>query len=319
MTAAPIEPVWETFDRDDATIEFCRWGDSPAPAAVILIAHGASEHAARYTRVASLLVEDGAVVYGIDHRGHGRTADRHGTPGIARPGGWIAMVDDIATLAVILSERHTGVPVALFGHSMGSLLGQRVLQLHGELFAAAVLSGTSGSLEGAEDLVALLQGIEAAEGPDTPSELFAGMFAGFNEPFAAEVEDPTGFEWLSRDRDEVARYVADPWCGGPLSNGFVTDMITGMAAMWKPEQEARIPTDLPILLIAGETDPVGEQGASVRQLADRYETIGKGPVTLRLYPDARHELLNETNRDEIHQDLRAWFVETLPIGTTDRR
>jgi len=191
---------------------------------------------------------------------------------------------------------------------MGSLLGQRVAQLHGDLLDGVVLSGTSGSLDGADDLAVLLQGIEADEGPENPSALFAGMFAGFNEPFAGDTDHPTGFEWLSRDRDEVRLYADDPWCGGPLSNGFVTDMITGMAQMWRPEEESRIPAGLPLLLIAGECDPVGDSGASVRELARRYESIGKGPVELRLYPDARHELLNETNRDEVHHDLREWIA-----------
>ncbi len=319
MNPPLIEPVWATLDRGDTTLEVCRWGEPTTPTVVILIAHGASEHAARYTRFASLLVDDGAVVHGIDHRGHGRSAALHGTAGVARPGGWNAMVDDIAALTELLHDRYPGVPVALFGHSMGSLLAQRVLQRHGDLFFAAVLSGTSGSLEGAAELIALLQEIEAGEGAEKPSALFAGMFAGFNEPFAAGVDDPTGFEWLSRDRDEVARYGADPWCGAPLSNGFVTDMITGMSEMWQPDQEARIPEDLPMMLIAGDNDPVGDHGVSVRELAARYETLGKGPVTVRLYPDARHELLNETNRDEVHADLRAWFAGTLPSAAAGGR
>ena len=130
---------------------------------------------------------------------------------------------------------------------------------------------------------------------------------GLNEPFATAVDDATGYEWLSRDADEVRIYVEDPWCGGPLSNGFVTDMISGMAEMWSPAEENRIPTGLPILLVAGETDPVGDSGASVRELAERYEARGLVPVTLRLYPDARHEILNETNRDEVTHDLSDWI------------
>jgi alpha-beta hydrolase superfamily lysophospholipase len=308
MTSPQVTPTWSTIDRDDAAVAHCRWGDTTTPTKQILIAHGASEHAARYTRFASLLVADGCVVHGIDHRGHGRTAENHGSAGIARPGGWEAMVGDIAALAEQLREEHADTPLILFGHSMGSLLGQRVAQLRGDLFDGVVLSGTSGSLDGADDLVVLLRGIETEEGPENPSALFAGMFAGFNETFADDTDDPTGFEWLSRDRDEVRLYDDDPWCGGPLSNGFVTDMITGMAQMWRPDEEARIPADLPLLLIAGECDPVGDSGASVRELARRYESIGKGPVELRIYPDARHEVLNEINRDEVHNDLREWIA-----------
>ncbi len=307
MTSSLIEPMWSTLERDDATIAYCRWGDDDAPAGVVLIAHGASEHAARYSRWASILVGDGYTVYGVDHRGHGRTADEHGAAGVARPGGWNAMVGDISALGDQLRQRHAGSTLILFGHSMGSMLSQRVMQLHGDCFDGVILSGTSGSLEGADDFVAMLQGIEAAEGADEPSALWDGVFAGFNEPFATAVDDATGYEWLSRDADEVRIYVEDPWCGGPLSNGFVTDMISGMAEMWSPAEENRIPTGLPILLVAGETDPVGDSGASVRELAERYEARGLGPVTLRLYPDARHEILNETNRDEVTHDLSDWI------------
>jgi alpha-beta hydrolase superfamily lysophospholipase len=170
-----------------------------------------------------------------------------------------------------------------------------------------VLSGTSGSLDGADELEAILLAVEEAEGADQPSALFSAMFAGFNEPFAGSTSEPTGFEWLSRDTVEVAAYVDDPWCGGDLSNGFVTDMIRGMATMWDPAAEAQIPRTLPVLLIAGDQDPVGGFGESVRALHDRYDAAGIGPLELRLYRDARHELLNETNRDEVQSDLLDWL------------
>lgn len=321
MTSSPpINAEWHALDRPHATVEYCRWADpsssaGPGPRGVVVIAHGACEHAARYGRFASLLVEDGLVVYGLDHRGHGRTADRHGTVGVARPGGWRAMVDDVIALATRAGEAHPGVPVVLFGHSMGSLLAQRVMQIDGDRYAGVILSGTSGGLEGAAEVVAMLGVIEADEGAEVPSAMFAGIFAGFNERFAGESPDPTGFEWLSRDADEVRRYHEDPWCGGDLSNGFVTDMIAGMAEMWSGGAEEAIPDGLPILLIAGDADPVGDDGESVRALATRYEALGKGPLTVVLYPGARHEVLNETNRDEVHRDLREWIGGRLAPTT----
>ncbi|MEZ5246775.1 MAG: alpha/beta fold hydrolase [Acidimicrobiales bacterium] len=304
MTEHAPDPDWSTLDRPDATIEWCRWPRPSAPIGRILVAHGANEHAARYGRFAAIAREAGWEVCGVDHRGHGRTADEHGAFGVARPGGWEAMVDDLIALADHLDDE---LPLVLFGHSMGSLLAQRVIQLAGDRFAGVILSGTSGNLDGAAELEAILLAVEEAEGADQPSALFAGMFAGFNETFAATTSEPTGFEWLSRDADEVAIYVADPWCGGDLSNGFVTDMIRGMATMWDPAAEAMIPRTLPVLFIAGDQDPVGGFGESVRALHDRYGADGIGPLVLRLYPDARHELLNETNRDEVHADLLDWL------------
>ena len=306
MTTPVPDPEWSTLDRPDATIAWCRWPAPADPVGRILVAHGANEHAARYGRFAATVREAGWAVYGVDHRGHGRTADLDGSFGVARPGGWDAIVGDLIALADTISD--DDLPLVLFGHSMGSLLAQRVIQRAGDRFAGVVLSGTSGTLDGAAELEAILLGVEEAEGADRPSALFAAMFAGFNEPFAAGTTDPTGFEWLSRDADEVARYVADPWCGGDLSNGFVTDMIRGMAAMWDPAAEAAIPRTLPVLLIAGDQDPVGAFGESVQALHDRYAAAGIAPLALRLYPGARHELLNETIRDEVHADLLGWLA-----------
>jgi alpha-beta hydrolase superfamily lysophospholipase len=141
---------------------------------------------------------------------------------------------------------------------------------------------------------------------DQPSEVFAGMFAGFNEPFGGP--DATGFEWLSRDPAEVEAYVEDPWCGEPLSNGFVADMMSGMQETWTGGGEAAISTDLPIYVFGGEEDPVGGTKAdSVKELVGRYEDLGIGPITLRLYPDGRHEMLNETNRSTVERELVAWL------------
>jgi alpha-beta hydrolase superfamily lysophospholipase len=307
MTEAAPVPEWSTLDRPDATIAWCRWPSPTVPVGRILIAHGANEHAARYGRFAACARDAGWEVYGVDHRGHGRTAAEHGAVGVARPGGWDGIVDDLIALADLVGGQDA-LPLVLFGHSMGSLLAQRVIQLAGDRFAGVVLSGTSGSLDGAAELEAILLAVEEAEGADQPSALFAAMFAGFNEAFVAGTPEPTGFEWLSRDVDEVTIYVDDPWCGGDLSNGFVTDMIRGMAMMWDPAAEATIPRDLPVLFIAGDQDPVGGLGVSVRALHDRYDAAGIGPLVLRLYPGARHELFNETNRDEVHADLLGWLA-----------
>jgi alpha-beta hydrolase superfamily lysophospholipase len=153
----------------------------------------------------------------------------------------------------------------------------------------------------------MADGLLAQHGPDKPSELFAGMFTSFAEPFPPVV---TGFEWLSRDTAEVQKYVDDPFCGFPFSNGLVSDFFKGGKVMWSPEEEAKIPKDMPILFIAGEKDPAGGFTAAVKQLIQRYEEQGLTNMTVKFYPDARHEVLNETNRDEVQQDVLNW-METL--------
>ena len=302
---------WFSMERGDTTIECRRWEPSGDPRAVVQIVHGAAEHCARYDRLADALTGAGYAVFAHDQRAHGRTADLHGTLGVARPGGWPAMIEDAAELTGQARMAHPSLPVVLLGHSMGSFIAQAYAQRWGGRLAGLELSGSAGSLEGGAEMREMLEGIEAAEGADTPSAVWTAMTAGFNEPFTGP--DATGSEWLSRDGAEVQAYVDDPWCGFELSNGFITDLVGGMADLWTPEAETGIPEDLPVLMIAGDADPVGGNGTLVRELADRYTAMGLGPVTLQLYEDARHEVFNETNRDEATADLLSW-LDDLPAG-----
>lgn len=304
--------------HDGESIACYRWtADTEtggAPKAAVQIAHGASEHGARYRRFAQALVDAGYVVYADDHRAHGRTADEYGRFGVARPGGWHAMVEDLHTLRDHIGQDQPGVPIVLFGHSMGSMLAQRYLQKWGDGLAALVLSGSTGGLGLDSDTLDMIVAIGAGDQADEPSEIFAAMFAGFNAPFeaGADPDTVTGFEWLSRDTDEVQIYVDDPWCGEPLSNGFVADMLSATSSMWQPEAEQAIRRDLPIYVMSGDQDPVGgEDASSVLELCDRYEALGAGPVTRQIYAGARHELLNETNRDQVTADVIAWLDDVI--------
>ena len=296
---------------DGQQIACYRWSsESVTPRAVVQIEHGAAEHAGRYGRVAERLVAAGYEVFANDHRAHGRTADQFGTFGVARPGGWSAIIDDVHLLTQHITHELPGLPVVLFGHSMGSMIAQAYVQRWGGELGALVLSGTAGGLGLDDATLSMVVALGEGDGADQPSEVFAAMFGGFNEPFTAP--NATGFEWLSRDVDEVAAYVADPWCGFPLSNGYVADMLAGTSQMWTPGAEAAIPHDLPMYVVSGANDPVGgEQLQSVKDLVARYEAMGIGPITLKVYPDARHETLNETNREEVETDFLAWLDATV--------
>ena len=296
---------------DGATIAAYRWIDDEVdPKGVVQICHGAAEHAGRYARVAKRLGSAGYAVYATDHRGHGRTGAEFGQLGIARPGGWSAILDDTHRMTQRIARTHPGLPIVLFGHSMGSIIAQGFIQHWGSDIDALVLSGTTGETGIDEQTMSLVTALGEGERADQPSELFAAMFEGFNEAFSDV--DSTGFEWLSRDQAEVKRYVEHPWSGHKLSNGFVADMLEGVTAIWAPESEAQIPRDLPILVMSGSEDPAGGTNlGAVHSLVERYRRLGAGPITVKIYQGARHELLNDTNRDEVESDLVAWIDATV--------
>jgi alpha-beta hydrolase superfamily lysophospholipase len=275
------------------------------PKAVVQICHGAAEHALRYERFARFLNQHGYVVYANDHRGHGKTAGDLIHAGIAGQGGWNAMVQDVAQLSDIIKEENPSLPLIFFGHSMGSMIAQQYMQEYCDKPVAVVLSGTFGSL--GDDMGAALAGAQALvdqQGPEAPSALFGEMFAGFNQPFEP---GETGLEWLSRDAVEVKLYVDDPWCGFPFTNGMVLELFKGGVEMWKPENEAQIHQDMPVLVVSGDQDPAGGFTQAVNMLVDRYQANGMSALTVKFYPGARHEILNETNRDEVMKDIVSWM------------
>jgi len=278
-----------SFTSDDGTeIQAYRWSPSGEPRAIVQLAHGMGEHAARYRRFAETLTGAGYVVYANDHRGHGRTAgsaERHGDLG---EGGWGALVDDVATLGALARKEHPGVPLVVLGHSMGSFaLQQHLLDRSADL-DAAILSGST-----AFDII--------AAGIDPTAEV---DLSAFNAPFEPA---RTEYDWLSRDPDEVDVYVADAACGFGLNAAGAAGMLDGLGDSGSQERLSQIRSDLPILIVSGDADPLAGGGPLVELLGDRYREAGIRDVTVQLYPGARHEVLNETNRDEVTADIVRWL------------
>ncbi len=292
-------------DADGIDIRYRSWLPAGHPRAIVEVAHGASEHSGRYARFAEFLSGREYAVYALDHRGHGATSAATGV-GRAGPRGWDGMIDDLAELASLARAECGELPVVLFGHSMGSSLAQLFIQRHGNLLAGLVLSGSAGIMEALSDSIAGLEATVAHGAGEQPAAIFGPLNAPF-EPAR------TPYDWLSRDPAEVDRYIADPMCGddAPLTIEFVLDMARHAAAMWDPSNEARIPKDLPVLLVTGEADPVSQGGRTVRELEARYRAVGLKDVTGLYYPEARHELLNETNRDGVQEDTAAWLDRIL--------
>ena len=301
-----------TFTSDDgAELYVHRFLPDGPPRAVLHIAHGMSEHGARYARLATALTAAGYAVYASDHRGHGRTAASEADLGFfGSRGGWARLVRDLELLIVDEHEHHPGLPLALMGHSMGSFLVQTFLLEHAALLKAAVLSASTGKptlLAQAGRLLARIERLRIGERGH--SALLESMsFGAFNKQFAPT---RTAFDWLSRDAAEVDAYIADPRCGFACTTSGWVDMLDGTAHNADPARQARIPHDLPVYLFAGSRDPVSENGKGVERLAAEYRRAGLTRVLVRLYPDSRHETLNDLDRDRVTADLLAWLDEAI--------
>lgn len=279
-----------TSAADATRIATTAWTDTAdEPRGVVQIAHGLAEHAARYERFARALNGAGFLAYATDHRGHGRTGETDlGNFGDA---GFDGLIADVAQYGAILTDAHPGLPLFLVGHSMGSFAAQAVITEHSGTYAGVVLSGSTA-----------LDHLAAAMA-DAPPDAPAGL-----EAFNVGFEQRTGFEWLSRDAAEVDTYVADPWCGFDVPDETLPLLFGPAGRLADPAVLAGIRNDLPILIASGSDDPLAGGGELVQVLAQRYRDAGITDVTVTVYPGARHEILNETNRDEVTADLVAWLV-----------
>jgi len=290
---------------DGVEIFYRRWIPNDAVRAIVLVVHGASEHSGRYARFAEVLRNEGCAVYALDLRGHGRTAASTGT-GRTGASGMDGLLADVQQLADLARADFPSVPVVLFGHSMGALIAQAYVERSGDALAAYVLSGSGGVPEEVTDMATMIRDAMEAGLAEEALDMLGEFNANF-EPAR------TTYDWLSRDPDEVDKYVADPWCGNdaPLTYGFVAGMLDTAATVMEPEGLARVPKRIPVLLITGEADPVSNGAVQVRELEKRLRDAGLD-VTARYYVDARHELLNEINRDEVHADVVAWLNRVIP-------
>lgn len=287
-------------DADGIDVFYRRWAVE-APRATVVIAHGASEHSGRYGRFASALNSAGFSAYALDHRGHGHTAASTGR-GKLGPRAGEGVLDDMQLLIDIAVADAPDAPVVLFGHSMGSIFGQAFVERGETGLAAYVLSGCPGPL--AEEMAGLVDGLRAAVDSGLGDEPI-DMLGPFNEAFEPA---RTPYDWLSRDPVEVDAYVADPLCGDgmPLTQAYVAEMLAMALDGMAEGGIARTPQSLPVLLVTGEADPVSANGAQVRELESRLTAAGLS-VTSHYYADARHEVLNETNRDEVTADIITWL------------
>ena len=297
--------------NDRSRLYVNQWMPDGPPKALVMLSHGMAEHSGRYARLAEALCGAGYGVYALDQRGHGRTADE-GTLGLyAEKDGWNKVVGDLASLNQHIGQQQPGVPIVLLGHSMGSYIAQAYLLHHSASLHGAILSGSNFqpvALYGAARVIARVERLrQGLRGRSALIEFLS--FGSFNKAFKPT---RTAFDWLSRDPTEVDTYINDPLCGFRCTNQLWVDLLGGLQQISKASNLSQIDPGLPILVMGGECDPVSE-GKRLKSLAHALREAGCQNLQLNIYPQARHEVFNETNRDEVTADVLKWLDQALAL------
>ena len=295
-------------------IHAVEWLPEDQVRAVLQISHGVAEYILRYEPFAEYLTARGFAVVGHDHLGHGQSV----AEGSARlyfgpKGSWNWVVDDIDRRRNLAKEKFPQVPYFLLGHSMGSFLARTYLIRYPGAVDAVVIMGT-GQMPPA--VIAGGKAVAAEEarrvGESQASPLVDKLsFDAYNKRFAP---NRTGFDWLSLNQDNVDRYIADPLCGGNASTGLFLEMLGGLSFIAKPRNLKRMNLNIPVLFISGEMDPVGDCGKGVQRAYESFRKAGVRDVSLKLYPELRHEILNETCRETVYDDIYQWLAAKVPAA-----
>lgn len=269
------------------------------------ILHGMAEHSGRYDAFCKKLCEKGYIVVIHDHRGHGKTAELNNSPQgfIAEENGFEKLVQDAHEITEQVKEKD--LPIILFGHSMGSFIARRYIQYYSEKIDRVMICGTGSTnfLHITGNVLARMS--SKIKGKTAEGKLFSELtFGSFNK----KMPNPkTFFDWLTNDDEVVKQYIEDPYCGFIPSNQFFVDLTNGLKIIVRKEEVEKIRKDLPILLISGGLDPVGDNGKGVFQVAEQYERVGLTNVTVHLFEGMRHEILNEINKERVYEVIFQWL------------
>ena len=284
-----------------------RFDPDGEPKGVVQLAHGVGEHIGRYDDFARFLAENGYVVAGNDHLGHGKSVRDSSELGFfAEQGGWELVVEDMQRLHQRLAEEFPDKPLFLFGHSMGSFLTRTYIIRYRKGLSGVILCGTGQMQSAVVRGGKMLADMEVRrKGASYRSERLNNLaFGSYNDGISPV---RTAADWLSRDEEAVDKYNADPLCGFVSSAGLFRDMMGGIAYNGKMRNLVRMKKDLPVFFISGAKDPVGENGRGVIRAYESFIRAGMRDASLKLYPDCRHELLNELNRRQVYQDVLDWI------------
>ncbi|MBR2370415.1 MAG: alpha/beta fold hydrolase [Clostridia bacterium] len=284
-----------------AQIAYHIYEPNAAVKAIVQLSHGMCEYVRRYEHVAEFFCKNGIVFCGNDHLGHGDTAVTDENLGFTSEGGGADfMVEDVRKLTEIIKERYPDKPIILFGHSMGSFIARLYLTKYTDI-SAAIIEGTGGPESPTAMGKTVASAVMKFKGERYRSKMLDSIaFGNYNRRIGKHCAVSA---WLSRDDDLVSRYMSDRYCKYVFTARGFYDLFDLLGRVSEKSWAELVPKTLPILLASGDADPVGNYGRGVKAVYDRLVAAGVENVTLKLYPDARHELHNETNKDEFLRDV----------------
>lgn len=296
------------FDSKDGSskIHAVRWEPECEPKAILQIVHGMAEYVDRYEDFASFLAEKGFVVTADDHLGHGKSLNNNPCGYFCDRDPASVVVDDVYSLTTITKDKYPGVPYFILGHSMGSFIARNYLFTYGDKVDRAIVMGTGMQPKVLVVALKAMAGLGCLFGKSKkPDKFIDGMsFGAYNKKIA---NPRTSVDWLTKDSEIVDKYVADPLCGFVFTaNGFKT-LASLLWRLNKKSNVAKMPKDLPILITSGADDPVGEYGKGPTLVYESYKALGIKDVSLKLYDNDRHEILNETDRNVVYNDIYEWL------------
>lgn len=302
------------FDSRDGEhkIHAVKWvPDVEKPVCILQIVHGMSEYIDRYDAFANYLADRGILVVGDDHLGHGKSVRPGETYGyFCKEDASTVLVRDEHRLKKMIQEQYAGVPYIIFGHSMGSFITRNYLFRYAAGIDGAIIAGT-----GMQPKPVLIIGVGLAVlhrmifgGTHTAKFINMISFGAYNK----RIKSPkTPFDWLSVNEDNVRRYIDDPMCGFVFTaNGFET-LFKLIYNLHDTEKLKKMPSNLPVFFVAGAEDPVGNYGKGVEQVCRSFREAGMENVQIKLYPNDRHELLNEADKEDVYGDIYRWILQRI--------
>lgn len=300
---------WDQTLRDETKLHMYEWKPENLKnvKGVVQLVHGSAEHAKRYDDFAKFLNKNGYIVIADDHRGHGKTAQSKEDLGFfAEEDGWETIIDDLYEITLLIKKMHPNLPIVMLGHSMGSFMVRHYIIKYGTNIKAAVICGTAFHPKWLLIISkAVAKHHQKKNGPKEKDQMVYNLsYAKFNKRF--DKEGATGVEWISSDKKIQKAFKKDPLSGQVFSTSAFKDMFTGLMFINDKKNIKKAPKDLPILFISGEDDPVGNYGKGVKKV---YKLFKKHHTNLsfKLYPHARHEILNEAIKDEVYQDVLIFY------------